>query len=463
MPERVEMRLGATVHCTELVTGNGLSGQFTYSREAGLKTKLFSFDEFFYIDTDEPVYLLTEELETISLFGSFGGPGTRSSVHSERALHTDTIHSNIGVAGPDKWRLDDKIKRITFSVPEAFGILRNNTKIAQLRKPHRQRGRNDWALLNFSANGRHIRLFYQAKYKWDGDEPVEVTPYFEVEFDDSVLINDYSLPIQDILSFLSFSLGVGISPFDISISRISYEELAQQLEQKAFTEGHNILSFWRKDDAEIESDSFHGSPIQSYDSRELVSLERCLKGWIARVDEWRESNQLMVQCFKRRKEISAERLMLATRWLETIPSTKAQELLTQEQIGAMVNAAHEVTLAFPGVISRERLSGALRVVKCESRKQQMERLVDLVSTTFELPLPKNEFLELLNSALGLRGKAAHGSLPLSSQQSFLDCNRATVAVETLACMLMAMDLPLSEDGKERLKSHRAIGYLRHML
>lgn len=46
MAKGSEIQLGDTVHCTELVTGEGLSERFTYSHEAGLLTEIFSFDGF---------------------------------------------------------------------------------------------------------------------------------------------------------------------------------------------------------------------------------------------------------------------------------------------------------------------------------------------------------------------------------------------------------------------------------
>lgn len=92
----------------------------------------------------------------------------------------------------------------------------------------------------------------------------------------------------------------------------------------------------------------------------------------------------------------------------------------------------------------------------------MSRLIDTASKICRLPRPKDEFLELLNAAIRLRGTAAHGLLPLSTENSLLNCGRATAAIEALCCILMAVDLPISDDGKDRFASHRVIGGFAHM-
>lgn len=463
MAKGFEVKIGETVYCQELVSKSNISGRFTYSRDDGLLTELFSFGEYIHIKPEVPLYLLTEQLETISLFDSFGGPGQKHTGEPLNTLHYHVIHSNLALAGPDKWSLSDQVRRIGFSVPEALGVLRNQNKIDRLKMSQHEKDDDGWLLLNLKANGKVIRLSYQAQYSWDGDEPKQVTPRFEIEFDEPIPVWEYSRQIQEILSFLSFALGIRVSPVDISISRISLDEFLRRVESQEHVKDHRILSLWSSDNIEAGDINFYGAPVNSYDDKEIMALGQCLARWIDRSESWYDSYILMISCFFLRHEISGERLMTACRWLEAIPTAKPEVAVSDSDLEAIVDAAFRAADLLEAKIEKQRIKGALRPTRFENRMQHMERLLDLAWLGRRLPRSKEEFLRHLKSAQFLRGRAAHGLLELDDERDFRECARAIAAVEALCFMLTASELPLCENGRDRLPRHRVIENYAHVL
>lgn len=266
------------------------------------------------------------------------------------------------------WKWDDKIKRVSFCVSKAFEILRNKNNIKKLKKSRRWRDHDDGVLFSVKLPEKTINLFYQATYKWDGDEPTRIEPYFEIEFESGIHITEYVQKIEEILSFLSFSLGICIDPTDISISRISSEEFLRQVERKEMPKEHRVLSLWRPDKGDSGDANIHGSPVHILSEKELRRFEQVFTVWMSRVEEWREANMLMSNCFFRRGEISSERLLLAIRWLEKIPVAKFKRIVHEEHLELMVEAAYKAMSAFDGMVERQRIKGALLSVANESRK-----------------------------------------------------------------------------------------------
>jgi dTDP-4-dehydrorhamnose 3,5-epimerase-like enzyme len=61
-----------------------------------------------------------------------------------------------------------------------------------------------------------------------------------------------------------------------------------------------------------------------------------------------------------------------------------------------------------------------------------------------------EIVEHLRRALKLRGQAAHGHLSPEDDQEYRAFAKATYAMEALCFLLMVQDLPIDEQGLERM-------------
>lgn len=447
---------GCTVYCTELCTGSRLTGRFDFSREGTARVDLFSFEEDIRLSLDSPVYLLTEHLEVLSLFGNFRRTGNRVRWDPHREIHLQTIYSNLVLAGPSEWQTEDRIRRVTFSVPQALPVLRcleaaPNLKLAQ--PPSKDR---DWSVLDLSESGVRVRLWHQADSASDREEPTAVIPRFEIELADPIEVVDYFQPIQLITTFLSFTMGARITPTDITVSRITADEFAEAIDSGRQEEDHRILHLWQTD--ELNQSDFHlfGSPVLSTSSEDLRCLARCLKSWIGRSERWTDAYLLMAGCLARRRELTSERLLSACKWLENIPDESSGLALNEDLVKVMTNAAIEAARSANYFVDRERINGAMRSVRSESWREKMVRLLDRAWAGHPLPRPKVEFLAHLNAAHKLRGRAAHGRLEHTREEEFLGMLRTIGALEALCLMLMAVDLPLDKPGRERLLAHRVI-------
>lgn len=119
------------IHCTELMTGKNLTGFFSL-REDRIGAKIYSYDEFFFIETGVPIFLCTENNEIVSLHSNVGGPAGKSSrlLAPERSCSQQDIISNIAVIGHDAWTEDDRVREVTFSINHSSWLLqhRENTR-----------------------------------------------------------------------------------------------------------------------------------------------------------------------------------------------------------------------------------------------------------------------------------------------------------------------------------------------
>src|SRR5260370_32429065 len=103
-----ELQRNERIHCRELISGTHRSG-FFFINDEKIRADIYSYDGFFYIDTDHPVYLQTETNQIISLHQNIGGPaGTRHNLAETKmtSCHQELI-SNVAVIGSTRWSVMD--------------------------------------------------------------------------------------------------------------------------------------------------------------------------------------------------------------------------------------------------------------------------------------------------------------------------------------------------------------------
>ncbi len=457
MSRSFEIELGEPVFCTELNTGDGHSGNFLYSEE-GIVTTLTSFNGFFYVKADLPVYLLTEKLQTVSLHDNLSGPpGTRTRfTEPVKQSHTQRIRSNSAIVGNDEWRPEDRVKRVSFQIAHSMELLRNEQKVDRLSNLSDKDGGDDHLLLNLKAAGTTVRLHYDASYSLWGKEPIDINPRFELEFDKAVPLGGHREPMQRVLSFCSLALGVPLRPSDIRISRQSHQDYMSDVENKCNPSEHRVLYHWSKSRIDPSEIRIHGSPFLAFDDIELKALSDCLAVWLERGEEWSSSYALMMGCLSRRNQASAERLLNACKWLEELPNASEQSVLDNEVFTRIVRAAQECAKACGYDSLRARIGGGLRSIKLEDGDQRFRRLIGLAWNGYTVPKPPEDMVNDLKRSQKIRGKVAHGYLDFSSSNDAMELSRVTGAVEALCFMLTVRDLPLSDEGRERFPRYRII-------
>lgn len=459
MLDSFDIVFGESVFCTELNTGQKHSGNFKYA-EDGITTSLVSFDGFFYVRPDAPIFLMTEKLKVVSLYDSFGGaPGTRSrNIEPIKQAHIQKIFSNTAIVGDDKWEIEDRVKRVSFQIKNSMEILRNTEKIKDLSMD-RLKGEDqedDRFLLNLKADGLQVRLYYTASYEMWGNEPKDVSPRFEIEFDDAVRLGEHLHAMQRVVWFCSMAIGVPLVPSEIRISRQSLVEFIACIESNKPASEHRAIYRWPEFHIGTNEVSIHGSPFVAFDEEGLTNLSDCLSSWLERGEEWDGAYALMMGALERRNEVSAERLLNACKWLEQLPNALPNQVIDKGVVSNIAAAA--IKCAGQNGLSElsARINGCLRTVGLESRAQHFIRLLSLAWGDYHMPRPVSDMVSDLMGSQKLRGKAAHGNLDLRGDGDFQNAARYIESLEALCFLLILQDLPLNEGGKGRLMSHRLI-------
>lgn len=431
-----------------------------------MRVNIHSYDEYFLIRSEFPIFLKTAEADTVSLHSNItvGTGETSRLIDQKEQTYETTYHqeiiSNIAVVGNTRWEETDKLKRTHFTVNHIDHLLRHRGKI-QAISGARYPSDEHFLLFRDAAKGMKLSAWYAANYNASLDSPQSVWPTFEIEFDVPVGLHEYVKHLSNYVFFLSLLVGVRLAPRDIHIDRLSFDEMKERVETHSYPGNHRVHYVWPEDEiAEGDTNGF-GSPVRAYDDYALASLRAVLISWMDRASEWRKPYQLMMASFSFRHLISSERLINACRWLEEIPKGKPQNSLQKEDIAAISAAASEKAagLGHPETIQK-RIENAIGFIRVEISEERFTRLVGTVKERFgENILPTN-VVDHLTRAIRFRGRAAHGHFEPDNDTEFQAFYKSMRAMEALCLLLTVRDLPISDQGREQISSHPLVeGYL----
>lgn len=451
-----KQELKSGVHCMEIVSGKGISGTFT-ANEEGNRVKLFSFGDFIYFPPEDPLYLVTAEGGVISMFRNISKSlGNQSSIFSElAAIHHQEIISNLCLSGVERWHLDDKVKRVRFTVPHIINIMRNEDKIGFLSLERHDATSENYDIFRIKSKNLCVSASYTADYSLWSKEPQNIDVVFEVEYDEAQDLGRHLVTIQDISNFFVFATGLPLTPSSVVVSRLSSRDFMARLEKEHVPDEHRDLVRFRSYDVEDHGIHFHGSPVHADDVGELSALALSLLAWMDRAETWRGSYAHMFDCSRQRQMISAERILSACRWLEELPSAQPIRGYSDGFVGSIISSAIEAAKNNGHEELTDRIASSLKKLTSESHRSRFARLSQIVDFDFQLK-SKEQFLNDLSRSQRLRGKAAHGRLDFESEEDFLNCARSVSAVEALCYLLTAKDLPISDLGRELSRGNRFV-------
>ena len=459
MSKDFEIKFDESVFCTELTSGEKHSGNFLFGDD-GITTTLISFDGHFFVKLDAPLILMTEKLAVISLYDSFSAPpGTRTrNIEPLRTAHIQKIVSNTAIVGDDEWTADDRVKRVSFGIRNSMPLLRNHDKVARLSidRVRSEDEKDDWLLLNFKVNGMVVRLYYTAQYEMWGNEPREIEPRFELEFDEAIQLGEHMEPMKQVASFCSMALGLPLIPSEIRISRQSLVEFLDDVENHRPTGDHRVLYRWSEFEIDPSEIEIFGSPVNARKQDGLNNLGECLRVWLERGAKWSDAYTLMLGALVRRNEFGADRLLNACKWFEALPNSNPKQVLDRETLKKISDAAIEAAIGLGITDIESRITGSLRSVGQENRDLLFRRLIGLAWHAFPIPYPLDDMVLDLKGSQKLRGKAAHGNLSIDDDGSAKRILRYTDALEALCMLLTVKDLPVTDDGRKRIHHHRIV-------
>lgn len=446
--------------CCEQLTGKAVRGSLQVTEEH-IKVRFVSFDEFFFIK-DETDYL-TLRLEDNSYASMHrlhsGGPG--SSASRTQVTYNQTVAASTLVHGSDEWKPDDPIRHVSFELPRADALLRYEPKIKELESnsPWKDVGTEVFAV---DLPSLKVWLGYRGTISMRSERLNIDAPVIAVDFHDPRSIKNYLDDIQAIVRFVALNLAVQMEPQDIRIRRISDEDMHAEVEKGDFLGDHSVTQMWFRKSRLPDSDlQVHSAFASLSNKEEMHAFSACLRAWLEREPEWARSNALMMECLRLRKEISAERLLAACKWLEEIPIAKAAQVTDDSVIRSIADAAIESARKLGQEQLKGRLSQALIRLSFESHRERFNRLANRLIERFGVGAVDKEITEHLIAALrDFRGKIAHGHYEPKSDKEYQRFIKAIFAVEALCLLLTCLELPMTSAAIDRIKSHPLVEHYR---
>lgn len=284
-------------------------------------------------------------------------------------------------------------------------------------------------------------------------EPTEWWPELEIEFHDPVSIFNYLDSVKTVTSFFSFCLGAHLTPSKIRVYKRTLAEVTQVAMENGILDEFNVSYVWPEKQVDRMDTRRIGSPVGAWEDNEVAALCQCLTAWIERENSWKNSTFLMMGALSSKQEMSAERLIQACRWFEEIPLTRVQQAIKQSDMELIAKAAANKARELGYNPLCGRIQGELKKIGSESRRLQLERLVNTVTVKFGEGILRNSVIYDLQNAISFRGKSAHGHIDVSDENEFRDFARAVCAMEALCYLLTALDLPISNEGIQRVRDN----------
>lgn len=441
---------GETVQCEELSTGKRLAATFRYD-DNGIRTQIFSLSDSFYVRGETPIFLATEKLSVVSLYENITAPPARSSsTVPPRAAHRQDVISNIAVCGPDEWRPDDNVRRVSFFVSHTDSLLRHNPSYDRLQAK-KWPDDADFNILSEQIGDTKIEVNYCATYNSMRHGPERTWAEISMEFSSGLSLDDYVDQVKCIVFFLSFCMGARLAPKDISISRLTRADLIRRIENdEDHVQNHEVIYIWPDIELDERDLWIGGSLVHCGDDEERAAFCQTLRAWFERQGAWDKANNLMMVSMKMQREISPNRLINACKWFEDIPLTSVEMAIKSGDVPKIAEAAamKAAELGYPSIASR--VAGLVKSIKTETSESRFQRLVRKVTDRFGTRGFEG-LVEDLQQAVSFRGRIAHSHFKPaddSEHQAFL---RSIYAMEALCFLLTALELPSSMTGLDRVK------------
>ena len=446
--------------CRELNTGKYNNG-FFYFDGREIRTEICNFEEFFYIRPENDVFLQTENNHIISLHTNISAPPGQSSrcIDPKMSTYKQKTASSKAVIGHDKWKSGDILKRVSFYVDGSDDVLKHKEKFDAFVKSNFYDHR-EMNIFKVSTGDLNVSVDFTAEYNTEFSEPRDLWHRIEIEFLTDVFLSDYLESVLCIVRFLSFSLGIPLMPSDFKICRLSFEDMVAAVDSHSYPGDYDVEYAWSKTDFNRDELWSGASLVLGYDDVELVSLKECLVLWIQRDPKWRKAGIQMMYCLSLNREISSERLLSACKWFEEIPLADLKNAINDDDVKEIADVAASKALELGHKCLKKRITGSLKSIKSETHENSFRRLWKMVKTKFSIDYINDEIVTDLKRAIGFRGRAAHGHFTPSDNEEFRTFSKSIYAMEALCFLLTAYDLPISQQGIERLRRNPVVAHYR---
>ena len=199
-----------------------------------------------------------------------------------------------------------------------------------------------------------------------------------------------------------------------------------------------IAHYLRTSDYLAERDQPTGTSVwHAHRSDGLDTLQLALTEWIARYDQWRAANAMMMGAINSRTVLSADRIVNACRWLESLLNAASLRSIDDPSVESISAAARGRATELGYANMAQSIDGALKRVGTETHAERFLRLASSLNRTFGGPIAGDRLVDDLSKAIRFRNRCAHGNFLPASEEEERAFLRSTLAMEAF-CFLMTL-------------------------
>lgn len=447
-----EIEIGDAITCREQETGQ--VGVLHVEADQ-IWVEFVGFGKSPSINADVPVYLHTAKGWVVSLFDNID---LSSAMPSWRRGEVGTVYrqrivSNLAFAGETSWLTSDRVQSASFRLAPDCDFLWAQDRAAEIAEISVDTvpDRNIFLLpvaggsvsLDFALRGDPTRN------KWTPEHPS-----FTVRFDSGAQpfeCLDRIWYLRSLFAFLSWR--------DIRSEWVSLRRMAAEPR----TYSHRVLSTGLTPPNKHGVRAVRPIAVSAENEVERATFQAVLRVWLDRQGQWEEATGLMRRALERFHHVSAEQALDACRWHEAIERTEERAPRPpgmEKVVEAAVAKAKECGLDD----YVDRISGSLGSIRGGPREPLFYRLARSLNERLGNNLFDDIGIKMLMGAYNARNRSAHGSLGTLSEPKVRELWGNILAMEALCAARTMADLPLSENGRQRLSMHplfRAYSELRN--
>lgn len=415
----------------------------------------FSFDARLDCPGNQPDCILLDDARVLSLHQNqlvFGG-NVHAYQSGQRVSRAEVI-SHLALIGPDPWRADELVRRISFScrgIDHLFMHAEKQRRIVQTNSF----SEDDIRLFHVQIGGETYGADHLVSLSSNNPIPRIDDIRFWIEFADGCPLRELRQRLMGYLSFLSFLCNRRVSPYSVRMGKTLAADTTRP--------GHEVIWSWPDTGLQTESCPVWKAPFAGGDDEDLSAVAEGLSCWIKRVDKWEAAYLRMMACLEATEEISSERMLTAWRWFERLPDAKEENVLDAQAIAPLVDAAFAVAQQQGLDISKGRIKGSLKVLCKEGLEQRLRRLVASAMRGTDMGDIWASMVKDIVAGRDIRGAASHGNLSHSGQQGAVQRALSASATEAFCFLFTARDLPLTSARRERLRHHPLVAAYIHLL
>lgn len=454
---RVEVEQGRRYYCEVIETSEPLAGTFVIDGPS-IRASLVRFDGFLTPRLDGPLRLRTEENWYASMFDIVPSGWSQRGGGADRAYVRDTS-SNITLVGHDVWTDEDLVRRISFRIKGLDLLFRNSphfTKVVDSDMAEMP----DLTAFSTEIEEAILKAWLAPSGSLASQRPTNVTPWIVAEFKQGQTLSDTQWAVRRITRFFSAVSGQSLRASDLIVSRYSQADMLARAERHEPTPEHRVFRFEDGEEMQSASAEPFRTLIRLWSSDEREALEASLATWMKRDDQWGPASAMMADTISKQNEMSASRLLSATRCFEEIPDAAPQNVISQDHakaLGKLIGRG-AAQLGYEGIAGR--FKNAISKIALETNRKRLERLVADVRAVFGETIVDDHLVDWVVEAMRMRGQAAHGARTALDEEYEVFA-RAVESVECLNILLMLKGLPLGNEHLARASHHPLVQQYRN--